>query len=91
MKMKPLIPIAINSGIRRRQKVIMAAGGDLLKSADLFDIYRGPQVGEGKKSVAFALVYRHDDKTLTDEEVDKIHEEILKALKEQLDVNLRDI
>ena len=39
------------------QKVIMAAGGDLLKSADLFDIYRGPQVGEGKKSVAFALVY----------------------------------
>ena len=73
------------------QKVIMAAGGDLLKSADLFDIYRGPQVGEGKKSVAFALVYRHDDKTLTDEEVDKIHEEILKALKEQLDVNLRDI
>lgn len=48
-------------------------------------------MGENKKSVAFALTYRHDDRTLTDEEVNQLHGEILNALKEKLDVTLRDI
>lgn len=72
-------------------EVIREAGGKILRKAGLFDIYRGPQVGEGKKSAAFALEYRHDDKTLTDEEVDKVHENILKALREKLRVTLRDL
>ena len=72
-------------------EVIREAGGKILRKAGLFDIYRGPQVGEGKKSAAFALEYRHDDKTLTDEEVDKVHENILKALREKLSVTLRDL
>ena len=73
------------------EKVIASAGGKILKNIKLFDVYRGPQVGENKKSVAFALTYRHDDRTLTDEEVSKLHGEILNALKEKLDVTLRDI
>lgn len=73
------------------QKVIRKAGGKLLKKIELFDVYRGPQVGENKKSVAFALTYRHDDKTLTDEDVNAVHNKILTNLKEKLDVVLRDI
>ena len=48
-------------------------------------------MGENKKSVAFALTYRHDDKTLTDEDVNAVHNKILTNLKEKLDVVLRDI
>ena len=57
----------------------------------MFDVYRGPQVGENKKSVAFAMTYRHDERTLTDEDVNKVHGRILDALKEKLDAALRDI
>ena len=63
------------------EKVIASAGGKILKNIKLFDVYRGPQVGENKKSVAFALTYRHDDRTLTDEDVNKVHDKILKTLK----------
>ena len=73
------------------EKVIASAGGKILKNIKLFDVYRGPQIGENKKSVAFALTYRHDDRTLTDEDVNKVHDKILKTLKEKLDVTLRDI
>ncbi len=73
------------------EKVIEKAGGKILRKVELFDVYRGPQVGEGKKSVAFALTYRHDDKTLTDEDVNAVHKKILSNLKEKLDVVLRDI
>ena len=73
------------------EKVIKGAGGKLLRDIKLFDVYRGHQLGEDKKSVAFALTYRHDDKTLTDEDVSKVHDKILNALKEKLNVTLRDI
>lgn len=73
------------------EKVIKNAGGKILKDIKLFDVYRGHQVEENKKSVAFALTYRHDDKTLTDEDVNVVHSKILKSLKEKLDVTLRDI
>ena len=73
------------------EKTIKGAGGELLRDIKLFDVYRGPQVGENKKSVAFALTYRHDERTLTDEDVNKVHGGILDALKEKLDVTLRDV
>ena len=71
--------------------VIKESGTDILKKVKLFDIYRGKQVEEGKKSVAFALTYRHDDRTLTDEDVSKAHEKVLQALKDKLGINLREI
>ena len=46
-----------------------AGGGDLLRSARVFDVYRGEQVGEGGKSLALRLEFRADDRTLTDEDV----------------------
>jgi phenylalanyl-tRNA synthetase beta chain len=59
---------------------MIQAGGKLLDSCALFDVYRSPQLGEGKKSLAYALTLRADDRTLTDEECDRAVEKILKAL-----------
>ena len=73
------------------EKVIKGAGGKILREVKLFDVYRGPQVGENKKSVAFALTYRHDEKTLTEEDVANVHNKILAALEKTLGLTLREI
>ncbi|MDR0569937.1 MAG: phenylalanine--tRNA ligase subunit beta [Clostridiales Family XIII bacterium] len=72
------------------ESVIKGAGGKLLESARLFDVYRGKQVAEGMKSVAFSLVYRSAEKTLREEEVAVVHAKVLKALKEKTGAELRD-
>ncbi|HWQ77723.1 MAG TPA: phenylalanine--tRNA ligase subunit beta [Anaerovoracaceae bacterium] len=77
--------------IAEMENVIREAAGKLLESVALFDIYRGKQVQEGRKSVAFTLTYRAADRTLTDEEVVKVHQKVLGALKEKLDAVLRDV
>lgn len=72
--------------------IIENAGSKLLKEVSVFDIYRGKQIKEGYKSVAIRLCYRSSERTLTEEEVNKEHEEIiLRSLKENLDISLRDI
>ena len=71
------------------EEVIKEASNELLKNVKLFDVYRGEQVAEGKKSVAFSLTYRHDDRTLTDEEVDSAHKTIVDALTEKIGAVIR--
>lgn len=61
----------------------------LLKNVTLFDIYRGPGIAEGKKSVAFSLVLRADDRSLTSEEADEDMKSILALLQNELDAHLR--
>lgn len=73
------------------EKVIKEAGTELLRDVKLFDIYRGIQVAEGKKSAAFQLTYRNNERTLTDDEVSKTHTKVLEALKEKLNAVLREI
>jgi phenylalanyl-tRNA synthetase beta chain len=73
------------------EKVIKNAGTEILRSIKLFDVYRGKQVAEGKKSVAFNLTYRHSDRTLTEEDVTAAHGKVLEALKDQLDAVLREM
>ena len=73
------------------EKIIRESGGELLESVELFDIYKGKQVGEGYKSVAFALKYRDSNKTLTDEEVSKVHERVLEELKVKINAVLREV
>ncbi len=72
------------------EKVIKEAGTELLRNVELFDVYRGEQVGEGKKSVAFSLTYRHDDKTLTDDETEAANSQVVNALREKLGAVIRD-
>ena len=71
------------------QNVITENGGKLLRNVKLFDIYRGVGVPEGKKSMAFSLELRADDRTLTDADSEGAVNKILTALKEKLDAVLR--
>ena len=65
------------------------AGGKLVENITLFDIYRGPQVGEGKKSVALRVTLRASDRTLTVEEADKVSKKMLNDLKFKMGLVLR--
>ena len=75
--------------VAQAEDVITAAAGKLLRSVRLFDIYRGTGVPEGKKSMAFALELRADDRTLTDADSEGVIQKVLTALKEQLNATLR--
>jgi phenylalanyl-tRNA synthetase beta chain len=68
---------------------IRSAGGALLRGAEVFDVYRGAQVGEGRASLAIRLEFRAADRTLTDEEVAQRREKIVAALREQVGGELR--
>ncbi len=71
------------------EDVISASAGKLLRKIQLFDIYRGVGVPEGKKSMAFSLELRADDRTLTDSDSEKVVSNVLSALKEKLNATLR--
>jgi len=71
------------------QAAIEAAGGPLLAGATLFDVYRGAQLGAGKKSLAYRLTYQAPDRTLTDNNVAKLRAKIIKQLQDQLGATLR--
>ncbi len=72
------------------EKVIKERGGKLLESFELFDVYEGEQIEAGMKSVAFNLVFRANDRTLEDEEVQKVMKKILNGLQTTCDAYLRD-
>ena len=69
--------------------LIRQTGGDTLTGIRLFDIYRGEQIGEGKKSLAYSLTYQSAERTLTDKEVAKLRNKIVRRLEKELGVNLR--
>ncbi len=71
------------------EAVITGSAGKLLRKVSLFDIYRGAGVGEGKKSLAFSLELRADERTLTDEDSEQVVGRILKALQKKIGAQLR--
>jgi phenylalanyl-tRNA synthetase beta chain len=62
------------------REAVLAGGGELLRSAEVFDLYEGEQLGEGRKSLALSLEFRAGDRTLTDEEVDTARDAIVAKL-----------
>ena len=64
------------------EKAIKNAAGKILEKVELFDVYKGSQIQQGKKSVAFNITMRAADRTLTDEEVGAAMSRILKAMEE---------
>lgn len=68
---------------------IMANGGEYLRSCELFDVYTGSHIAEGKKSAAFSLTMRADDQTLTDEHADETVARVLRALEESFGAVMR--
>lgn len=75
--------------VKQIEDIIKANGEDLVESYKLFDVYKGAQIEEGHKSIAYSITYRSKDKTLIDEDVAKVHEKILSELSEKLNANLR--
>ena len=71
------------------ENIIEGSAGKLLRSIRLFDIYRGVGIPEGKKSAAFSLELRADDRTLTDADSEQVITKVLDALKEKLNATLR--
>ena len=61
---------------------MLEGGGELLRSAEVFDLYQGEQLGEGRKSLALRLEFRAADRTLTDEEVAGLRDSIAARLGE---------
>jgi phenylalanyl-tRNA synthetase beta chain len=61
-------------------EAVREGGGKLLDEVNVFDVYSGPQVGEGKRSLALSLTFRAPDRTLTDEDVTPVRERIIAAL-----------
>jgi phenylalanyl-tRNA synthetase beta chain len=70
-------------------RALAEAGGPLIEGVRLFDIYRGVPVPEGHKSLAFRVVYRDPDTTLTDERVDGVHAALVRAAAERFGAELR--
>jgi len=85
------IAVIVNEEVEVGQieKIITKKGKKLLESMNLFDIYRNEKLGENKKSIAYSLVFRDKNKTLSDEEINKIMEDIILELEKTLGAELR--
>ncbi|WP_040950394.1 phenylalanine--tRNA ligase subunit beta [Gorillibacterium massiliense] len=68
---------------------VKETAGELLEHADIFDIYTGERLGENRKSAALSLIYRHPERTLTDEEVTELHGKVVTALEQTFAAELR--
>jgi phenylalanyl-tRNA synthetase beta chain len=71
------------------QKLMTRSAGNLLESITLFDQYQGKGVPEGERSLAFRLVYRAPDRTLTDQDIEPAHQKVRAALEKTYQVSLR--
>ena len=71
------------------EKAINKAGGKLLQRVEVFDEYKGKNVPEGQRSLAFNLLYQASDRTLTDKDVDPVHQKVRDTLVKKFDVTLR--
>jgi phenylalanyl-tRNA synthetase beta chain len=85
------IAVVIDEGVPAAEveSVIREAGGYLLREVRLFDVYHGEQIGHNKKSLAYALTFQSDDKSLRDKDAAKTQDRIVKALKSKLGATLR--
>lgn len=82
-----VVPERINAG--EVAAVIRETGGQMLKSIRLFDLYRGKQITEGHKSLAYSLTWQSEERTLTDEEIRPLHLAIEEILNDKFEAGLR--
>lgn len=72
--------VNLNDRVTDVLNVINVSGGKLVQDVDLFDMYEGEEIPEGKKNLAFHIIYQAYSRTLTDDEVDEIHDKIVHAV-----------
>lgn len=85
------LAVVVNEDVTAAQVelVIRRAGGNLLREVSLFDVYRGAQLGANKKSLAYALTYQAEDRTLTNADLEKPRNKIIRAIEGQLGGSIR--
>ena len=85
------ISIVLNDDVKAEEliKVVKKAGGTIVKSIKVFDIYKGEHIEEGYKSVSLNIVYEDPSKTLKTSDVDEPHNKILEELNKKYNANLR--
>jgi phenylalanyl-tRNA synthetase beta chain len=71
------------------EEAIHKYGGNLVVGVKIFDVYQGDQIGPGKRSLAYSVVYQSPDRTLTDDEVTQVRTMIVEGLKSELGAVLR--
>jgi len=76
--------------VKQIEEIIRQRGGKILERLKLFDVYKGKQIPEGMKSVAYSITFRAEDRTLTDEEVNKSMNNIIDGLQKNIDAQLRE-
>jgi phenylalanyl-tRNA synthetase beta chain len=81
--------ISTQYSVAEIERAITKVGGNLLESIALFDQYRGNTVPEGQRSLAFRLVYRAGDRTLTDEDIEPVHQKVREILSDKFRAELR--
>ena len=77
--------------VREILSIIKKANSGIIENAWVFDVYRGNSLDEGKKSVALSLILRSSEKTLTDEDANRVQQDVLKSLEEGIGAELRSI
>lgn len=85
------IALVVDREVKSRDiiEIIEKNGGDILKEVQLFDIYTGEQIEEGKKSLAYKVGFQSNERTLKDKEVKEAFDRILESLNEKFSINLR--
>jgi phenylalanyl-tRNA synthetase beta chain len=83
------VAVALDAPVGEMLRVARAAAGELVESLELFDVYTGDKVDAGTKSVAMSFVYRHAERTLTDDEVSEAHARAVEALTSAFAATLR--
>ena len=73
----------------RVKKVAEKAGGKLLKQVDVFDVYQGDKLGQGKKAYALSFILQDQENTLTDKEIDKTMSNLIQAFQNQVGAIIR--
>jgi phenylalanyl-tRNA synthetase beta chain len=81
--------VSVSEIERAMRKAASTPNGSLLSAIELFDEYRGEHVPDGQRSLAFRLIYRAEDRTLTDEEVNPVHQNVRDMLEEKFRASLR--
>ena len=72
------------------REVILESGGTILNSIELFDVYQGAEIEKDKKSLSYGLTLKGTSRNLTEQDIEKVMEEILDSLKKKLGSKLRN-
>ena len=77
--------------VREILSVIKKADSGIIENAWVFDVYKGDSLEQGKKSVALSLILRNRERTLTDEDANRVQQDVLKSLEKTIGAELRSI